>query len=94
MPPAQHSCVTLSTSVWKFASPTCAFASGARTWPKLVTEGREDSQRYSNLLVNSQVVPSYQDAAIPAVKRYRELMDRYDPQPPSHLPQEDYTPLA
>lgn len=67
---------------------------GSENLLKLVTEGREDSQRYTNLLVNSQVVPSYEDASIPAVKQYRELMDRYDPQPPSHLLKEDYTPFS
>ena len=67
---------------------------GSENLLKLVTEGREDSQRYTNLLVNSQVVPSYEDASIPAVKQYRELMDRYDPQPPSHLLKEDYAPFS
>ena len=67
---------------------------GSENLLKLITEGRDDSQRYTNLLVNSQVVPSYEDTSIPAVKQYRELMDRYDPQPPSHLLKEDYTPFS
>ena len=67
---------------------------GSENLLKLVTEGREDSQRYTKLLVNSQVVPSYEDTSIPAVRQYRELMDRYDPQPPSHLLKEDYTPFS
>ena len=67
---------------------------GSENLLKLITEGRQDSQRYTNLLVNSQVVPSYEDASIPAVKQYRELMDRYDPQPPPHLLKEDYTSFS
>ncbi len=67
---------------------------GSENLLKLVTEGRDDSQRYTRLLVNSQVVPSYEDISIPAVKQYREMMDRYDPQPPSQLLKEDYTPFS
>ena len=67
---------------------------GSENLLKLITEGREDSQRYTNLLVNSQVVPSYEDTSIPAVKQYREMMDRYDPQPPSHVLKEDYTSFS
>lgn len=67
---------------------------GSENLLKLITEGRDDSQRYTRLLVNSQVVPSYEDVSIPAVKQYREMMDRYDPQPPSQLLKEDYTPFS
>lgn len=67
---------------------------GSENLLKLITEGRDDSQRYTRLLVNSQVVPSYEDVSIPAVKQYREMMDRYDPQPPSELLKEDYTPFS
>ncbi len=67
---------------------------GSENLLKLITEGREDSRRYTNLLVNSQVVPSYEDTSIPAVKQYREMMDRYDPQPPSHVLKEDYSSFS
>ena len=67
---------------------------GSENLLKLITEGYEDSQRYTELLVNSQVVPSYEDISIPAVKEYRELMDRYDPQLPQNMLKEDYTPFS
>ncbi len=67
---------------------------GSENLLKLITEGREDSRRYTNLLVNSQVVPSYEDTSIPAVKQYREMMDRFDPQPPSHVLKEDYSSFS
>ena len=67
---------------------------GSENLLKLISEGREDSRRYTNLLVNSQVVPSYEDTSIPAVKQYREMMDRYNPQPPSHVLKEDYTSFS
>ena len=67
---------------------------GSENLLKLITEGRQDSQRYTELLVNSQVVPSYEDTSIAAVREYRELMDRYDPQPPQDLLKEEYSPFS
>ena len=59
-----------------------------------LTEGEEeDSRRYTDLLVNSQVVPSYEDIAIPVVREYRDLMDRYNIEPPAELVTEPYTPF-
>ena len=66
---------------------------GSENLLKLLTEGREDSERYTRLLVNSQVVPSYEDFSIPAVREYRELMNRYDLQVPDELVQEEYAPF-
>lgn len=66
---------------------------GSENLLKLLTEGRDDSRRYTDLLVNSQVVPSYEDVSIPAVVEYREMMRRYDPQAPEELVQETYTPF-
>ena len=66
---------------------------GSENLLKLITDGTEDSARYSRLLVNSQVVPSYEDLSMPAVREYRALMDRYAPQPPAGLVTEEYTPF-
>lgn len=68
---------------------------GSENMLKLLTEGRapEDAARYTDLLVNSQVVPSYEDMSIPVVREYRELMERHNPVPPAHLVTEDYTPF-
>ena len=41
-----------------------------------------------------QVVPSYEEVSIPGVKEYRDLMQRYDPQPPQDLMKEAYAPFA
>ena len=67
---------------------------GSENLLNLITQGRDDGERYSALLVNSQVVPSYHDVAIPAVGQYQELMARYAPQPPQELLRENYTPFA
>ncbi len=64
---------------------------GSENLVKLVTDRQEDGRRYTRLLVNSQVVPSYEDVSIPAVREYRELMQRYDPKPPRELLREPYT---
>ena len=66
---------------------------GSENLLKLLTEGRENSREYTDLLVNSQVVPSYEDISIAAVKEYREMMQRYDPKPPADLVSESYTPF-
>ena len=55
-----------------------------------LTERRGDSEAYTRLLVNSQVVPSYEEASMPAVKEYRTLIRRYNPQPPIELLKEAY----
>ena len=67
---------------------------GSENLLKLITESQEDSGRYTKLLVNSQVVPSYEDVSIPAVRQYRDLMERYSPQPPPELLKEAYTPFS
>ena len=66
---------------------------GSENMLKLLTEGRDDSEAYTRLLVNSQVVPSYEDLALPAVREYRDLMARYDPQVPPELVKEEYAPF-
>ena len=67
---------------------------GSENLLNLIMQGRDDGERYTELLVNSQVVPSYHDVAIPAVAQYQELMERYDPRPPQELLREDYTPFS
>ncbi len=67
---------------------------GSENLLKLIREGRDSSRDYTDLLVNSQVVPSYEDTSIAAVREYRELMARHDPQVPAELLKEEYTPSA
>ena len=57
-----------------------------------LTEDRGNSEQYTRLLVNSQVVPSYEEASMPAIQEYRALMQRYNPQPPLELLKEPYLP--
>jgi hypothetical protein len=48
---------------------------------------------YTVNLVNSQVVPSYEDTSLAAVREYRKLMDKYQPMPPAELLRQEYKPL-
>ena len=68
---------------------------GSENMLELLTDGRvrEDAERYTSLLVNSQVVPSYEDTSIPAVQEYRDFMQRYAPAVPAELVTEDYAPF-
>ena len=66
---------------------------GSENLLQLLTEGRENPDAYTRLLVNSQVVPSYEDLSISAVREYRELMARYNPQVPAELAEEPYEPF-
>ncbi len=47
--------------------------------------GGANGKDYTKELVNSQVVPSYHDQTLPAVREYLELSRRYRPMPPRHL---------
>ncbi len=58
---------------------------GSENLLALMREGRADPESHTRFLVNSQVVPSYEDTSLPAVREYRELMERYDPLPPENV---------
>lgn len=66
---------------------------GSENLLHLLSEGRDDAETYKKYLVNSQVVPSYEDTSIPAVREYRELMARYNPVVPEELVKEPYSPF-
>src|SRR5262245_46257346 len=59
----------------------------------LVTAGQADRRDYTANLVNSQVVPSYENLTVPVVNEYRALMDKYNPATPAGLADADYKPL-
>ena len=67
---------------------------GSENLLELIAERREDVERYTDLLVHSQVVPAYEDDSIPVVREYRQLVERYDPQPPAHLQTDGYKPFT
>lgn len=54
--------------------------------------GNGHSRDYTSDLINTQVVPSYEDTSLPAVREYRELMDKLSPAPPPEA-NPSYRPL-
>jgi ABC-type branched-subunit amino acid transport system substrate-binding protein len=52
--------------------------------------GSERGTDYTVNLVNSQVVPTYHDRSLPAVREYLEYTQRYEPMPPRELLDADY----
>lgn len=58
----------------------------------LIQHGRKEGNDYTRHLVNSQVVPSYDDVTLPGVVEYRRLMDKWNPESPSELVDAAYKP--
>jgi len=69
-----------------------SFVGSEKLLQLLLDVGRMRGRDYTANLVNSQVVPSYEDLSLPAVREYRDLMDRYAPEAPE-LSDRDYAPL-
>ena len=71
---------------------------GSDNLMRLLRERRSNPDAYTRFLVNSQVVPAYDDATFQAVNEYHRLMFRYDPQLPEDLETltegDPYQPLA
>jgi branched-chain amino acid transport system substrate-binding protein len=59
----------------------------------LTAASKEDGRDYTVNLVNSQVVPSYENPTVPVVQQYGALMDKYNPAVPPGLADADYKPL-
>lgn len=64
---------------------------GSENLLKLLDGLESEESDYPRYLVNSQVVPSYEDVSIPAVKEYREFVQKYDVSIPPELEKEPYT---
>lgn len=58
----------------------------------LLKTGEHTGKDYTEDLINSQVVPSYDKTELPAVAEYRDLITRYDVMPPKRLIVQDYEP--
>ena len=56
----------------------------------LARHGKETGRDYTRALINSQVVPSYDDVSLPGVAEYRLLMDRHNPPVPEALRDPNY----
>jgi ABC-type branched-subunit amino acid transport system substrate-binding protein len=78
---------------WDVPIANVSFVGSENLLKLLLEAGQETGKDYTTNLINSQVVPSYEDTSLPAVREYRELMDRVDPEPPPRVAEADYQPL-
>ena len=67
-----------------------SFADSDKMLEMLSLEGRRAGRNYTTNLINSQVVPCYEDVSLRGVRLYRELMDSYKGMPVVRT--EGYTP--
>ncbi|HEV8677006.1 MAG TPA: ABC transporter substrate-binding protein [Methylomirabilota bacterium] len=58
----------------------------------LLKHGQTVGRDYTRALINSQIVPSYDDLSLPGVVEYRSLMDKYSPAVPQAVRDPKYVP--
>jgi ABC-type branched-subunit amino acid transport system substrate-binding protein len=80
-------------SDWDVPISNVAFVGTENLLRLLLEHGKAQGKDYTGNLINSQVVPNYHRTELPAVRQYRELMDRYNPMPSPELVQEGYQPF-
>jgi ABC-type branched-subunit amino acid transport system substrate-binding protein len=78
---------------WEVPIANISFVGSESLLSLLRQASRERSEDYTRRLLNSEVVPSYDRSDLPAIRQFREMMERYDPRPPGELMPEDYKPL-
>lgn len=78
---------------WKIPIANVSFVGSENMLNLLLAEERAAKRDYTSTLVNSQVVPSYEDLALPAVVEYRALMRKHAPTAPPVADLAGYTLL-
>ncbi|MDB5309228.1 MAG: hypothetical protein JWO38_3430 [Gemmataceae bacterium] len=78
---------------WDVPIANVSFVGSENLLAVLQAAGKAGGTDYTRDLINSQVVPSYNDLTLPAVREYRDLMALYPPPPPPHLGAEEYQPV-
>ena len=76
---------------WSVPISNVSFVGSDAMLSLLVKHGRASGKDYTRALINSQVVPSYDDQGLPAVAEYRALIDRHRPTVPEALRDPHYT---
>jgi branched-chain amino acid transport system substrate-binding protein len=75
---------------WNVPISNLSFVGSDAMLALLVKHGKTSGKDYTRALVNSQVVPSYDDANLPGVADYRALMDKHSPVVPEALRDPQY----
>ena len=78
---------------WEVPIANVSFVGSESLLSLLLQSGKTTGRDYTANLINSQVVPSYEDTSLAAVREYRDLIARYNPMPPSELMKGTYQPL-
>jgi branched-chain amino acid transport system substrate-binding protein len=81
-------------SGWKIPIANVSFVGSENMLNLLYPEEEKSRRDYTSMLVNSEVVPSYEDTTLPAVVEYRTMMQRHAPKPPDVADLKGYTPLG
>jgi ABC-type branched-subunit amino acid transport system substrate-binding protein len=72
----------LRNAGWNGPIHNVSFVGADQMLRLLRDEERQSGKSLTQNLLNTQVVPSYDDLSVPAVKEYREAIDRYTPSLP------------
>ena len=77
---------------WNVPISNLSFVGSEALLGLLSEHGRKTGRDYTRAIINSQVVPSYDDLTLPGVREYRALMDKNNPAIPHSLRDPRYTP--
>jgi len=77
---------------WTVPISNVSFVGSEAMLNLLLKHGQATARDYTQALVNSQVVPSYDDVSLPGVAEYRALMEKHDPQVPEALRDAKHAP--
>ena len=77
---------------WTVPISNVSFVGSEAMLNLLVKHGQATSRDYTQALVNSQVVPSYDDVSLHGVVEYRALMEKHNPQVPEALRDSKHPP--
>ena len=80
-------------SGWNVPIANVSFVGSEAMAALLLQSGKAKGTDYTLNLINSQVVPSYEDTSLQAVREYRQRMDQYGAKVPSLWGTGEYQPL-
>lgn len=80
-------------SGWNVPIANVSFVGSEAMADLLLEVGKAKGVNYTSNLINSQVVPSYEDMSLPAVREYRQRMDEYGAKVSYPSAPSDYQPL-
>jgi ABC-type branched-subunit amino acid transport system substrate-binding protein len=70
---------------WDVPVANVSFVGSESLLGLLDAERQRTGRDYTSRLINSQVVPSYEDQSLASVREYRALLDRHRPAPPNGI---------